>query len=199
MPPVKSTFGIQSEACGGVFLRKQSTCCRWLFSQRNSIVDGWQNSKCDYVWRKGFHHWGYTDEPWIPPGSYFSWFISNTNTRRWNFGLTPRPHFLEGAVIHLLDKAENVGLIVGQLRIKAGWWNASLALRDYSRSNKHKDSHEESSWFLSFPPLLPSSPPLFSTFPSWFPRILTPICFFYSLLYVNTNFVFTNLQIVPWI
>ena len=28
-------------------------------------------------------------------------------------------------------------LIVGQMPIKAGWWDASLALWDFSRSNKH--------------------------------------------------------------
>ena len=32
-----------------------------------------------------------------------------------------RPHFLEVELIHLVDKAKNVWLIVGQLPIKTGW------------------------------------------------------------------------------
>ena len=56
----------------------------------------------------------------------------------------PRPHFLQGELIHLVDKAKNVWLIVGQLPIKTGWRNAPLALRDFRRSNKHEDSHKES-------------------------------------------------------
>ena len=100
----------------------------------------------------------------------------NTNIRRWNVGLTPRPHFLEGQLIHLVDKAKNVWLIVGQLPIKAEWWSAPLELRDFSRSNKHKDSHKESPWFPALPPPfpaflppLPAFPPWFPTFPPWFP------------------------------
>ena len=102
-------------------------------SQRNSIVDVWRNSKCDSVFGEGFHHWGYIGESWTPPASWFSWFKPNANTRRWNLGLNPRPHFLEGEFIHLVDKAKNVWLIVGQLPIKAGWWNTPLALLDFSQ------------------------------------------------------------------
>ena len=41
-------FGIQSNIFGGAFLQMLSTC--WdhtLFSRRSSIVDAWQDSKCD--------------------------------------------------------------------------------------------------------------------------------------------------------
>ena len=38
-------------------------------------------------------------------------------TKSWT---DPRPHFLEGELIHLVDKAKNVGLINGQLLTKAG-------------------------------------------------------------------------------
>ena len=143
--------------------------------QRNSIVDVWRNSKCDSVFGEGFHHWGYTGESWTPPASWFSWFKPNANTRRWNLGLNPRPHFLEGEFIHLVDKAKNVWLIVGQLPRKAGWWNTSLALRDFSRSCKHKDSPEESSWFPAFPLWFPAFPPWFPAFPPWFPSFRSPI------------------------
>ena len=81
-------------------------------SQRNSIVDVWRNSKCDSVFGEGFHHWGYTGESWTPPASWFSWFKPNVNTRRWNLGLNPRPHFLEGEFIHLVDKASLIEIII---------------------------------------------------------------------------------------
>ena len=55
---------------------------------------------------------------------------------RWNLGLTLSPHFLEGELIHWLGKAKNMWLSIGQLPIKAGWWDAPLPLRDFSRSNK---------------------------------------------------------------
>ena len=88
--------------------------------------------------------------------------------KRWNLGLTRRPHFLQGELIHLVEKAKNAWLIVGQWPIKAGWWNAPLVLRDFSRSNKHEDSHEESPWFSAFP-TFPEFPHPFSAFPPWFP------------------------------
>ena len=51
-PLVRSTFRTWSEVCSGTFLWKQSTCySHRLFSVRSSIVDVWQNSKCDSVWR----------------------------------------------------------------------------------------------------------------------------------------------------
>ena len=58
-------------------------------------------------------------------------------TIRSYFGQTPRLNFLEGQLIHLGDKAKNVRLIIGQMPKKAGWWDASHAQRDFSRSNKH--------------------------------------------------------------
>ena len=109
-----------------------------MFSQRSSIVDVWQNFIYDSVWR-GFHHWGYTRESWTPPASWLFCFTPNTNAIRRNLGLTPRPHFLEGDHIHWVDKAKYVWLIVGQLPIKAGRWDAPLALRDFSQSNTLND------------------------------------------------------------
>ena len=57
-------------------------------------------------------------------------------TIRWNFGLTPRFYSLERELIYWVDKVENVWLIVGQLPIKAGWWDAPLELCDYSWSSE---------------------------------------------------------------
>ena len=57
------------------------------------VVDVRRSSKFDSVWG-GLHHWGYTRESWTPSASWFSWFIPNTKTIRWNLGLTLRPHFL---------------------------------------------------------------------------------------------------------
>ena len=71
-----------------------------------------------------------------------------------------RSHFLEGELIHLVDKAKYVWLIVGQLPIKAGWWNASLALRDFSRSNKHEDSHRIPTLIPRIATLIPHVPTL---------------------------------------
>ena len=46
-------------------------------------------------------------------------------TIRWNLGLTPALHFLEvGELTHWVYETKNLWLIVGQLPIKAGWWNA---------------------------------------------------------------------------
>ena len=69
----------------------------------------------------------------------------------------------------MVDKAKYVWLIVGQLPIKAGWWNAPLTLRDFSRSNKHEDSHKESPWFPAFPPWFSAFTSRFSAFPPPFP------------------------------
>ena len=49
-----------------------------------------------------------------------------TKTIRWNLGLTPRSHFLKGELAHWEDNAKNVWLMVGQLLIKARWWDAPL-------------------------------------------------------------------------
>ena len=55
--------------------------------------------------------------------------------------LITRPQLCcNGGYPYLVDKAENVWVIVGQLLIKAGWWDVPLALRDFSRSNKHNTS-----------------------------------------------------------
>ena len=42
--------------------------------------------------------------------------------------------------IHWVDMAENVWLLVGQLPIKAGWWDAPLAIREFIRRNMHDHS-----------------------------------------------------------
>ena len=65
-------------------------------------------------------------------------------TIRSNLGLTPRLYSLEGELIHWVDKAKSVCLTVRQFPIKAGWWDALLALQDFSRSNKHRNHVEDS-------------------------------------------------------
>ena len=40
-------------------------------------------------------------------------------------------------LIHWVDKTRNVWLIVGQLPIKAAWWDAPFMPQDFSRSNTH--------------------------------------------------------------
>ena len=58
---------------------------------------------------------------------------TNHKTIRWNLGLAPRLYFFEwGELSHWVGKAKNVSLIVGQLPIKARWWDAPIALRDFS-------------------------------------------------------------------
>ena len=89
-----------------------------------------------------------------------------------------RSHFLEGELIHLVDKAKYVWLIVGQLPIKAGWWNASLALRDFSRSNKHEDSHRIPTLISRIPNIptpIPRIPTLILRVPTLIPLIPTLI------------------------
>ena len=115
--------------------------------------------------------------------------VSTTGVTQWNLELLLRPNspdsyqtqiqeyqildwlhvlisLIEGELIYLVDKAKNVWLIVGQLPIKAGWWNALLTLRDFSRSNKHEDSHKEPPWFPAFPPPFTTFTPWFLAFPS---------------------------------
>ena len=53
---------------------------------------------------------------------------------RWNLGLTPRLHCLDGELIQWVDKAKNVWITVGQLPTKAGWYDAPFALQGFSRS-----------------------------------------------------------------
>ena len=62
------------------------------FLHRSSVVDVWQNSKCDFLWG-ALCHWGYTREFWTHYASWFPWFTPNTRTIRWNVGLTPRIFF----------------------------------------------------------------------------------------------------------
>ena len=50
-------------------------------------------------------------------------------TIRWNFGLTPSFYSPEREFTSWVDKAKNMWLIFGQLPVKAGWWDAALALR----------------------------------------------------------------------
>ena len=50
--------------------------------------------------------------------------------------MTPRSYAFEGELTQWVDKANDVGLIIWQLPIKAGWWNTPLMLRDVSWSNK---------------------------------------------------------------
>ena len=48
-PPIEGAFEIHSNMYGGAILRKLSSCyARWLFSQKSSIEDAWQNSKSCY-------------------------------------------------------------------------------------------------------------------------------------------------------
>ena len=58
---------------------------------------------------------------------------TNTKTVIWNLGLTPRPYYVEGELIHCVDKAKIVWLIVGQLPMKARWWDTLFALQNLSR------------------------------------------------------------------
>ena len=58
-------------------------------------------------------------------------------TIRSHLGQTPHLHFLEGRELsHWVGKAKNLWLIVGQLCIKAAWWDTPLVLWDFSWSNK---------------------------------------------------------------
>ena len=66
-----------------------------------------------------------------------SLYSHQTKNNKINPGLTPRLHFLEvGELSHCVYETKNLWLIVGQLPIKAGWWNAPLALWNFSWSNK---------------------------------------------------------------
>ena len=58
--------------------------------------------------------------------------------------MTPRLHFLEGALIHWVNEAKNMWPIDEQLPIKIKWWDAPLGLRDFSQSNKHEMLHSRS-------------------------------------------------------
>ena len=43
--------------------------------------------------------------------------------------MNPLPHFLEEKLIDCVDKAKNLWIIVSQLPIKAGWWDAPSGSR----------------------------------------------------------------------
>ena len=70
------------------------------------------------------------------PGFVILLIHTKHETIRWNLGLSPRFYSLERKLTQYVDKAKNMWLIVGQLPIKAGWWDAPLALWDFSWSNK---------------------------------------------------------------
>ena len=78
------------------------------------------------------------------PGFVILLIHTKHETIRWNLGLNPRFYSLERKLTQYVDKAKNMWLIVGQLPIKAGWWDAPLALWDFSWSNK------QSYFFFSF-------------------------------------------------
>ena len=54
--------------------------------------------------------------------------------------MNPHPYFLEGELIHLVDKTKNMQLTIGQLPIKFEWWEVPLSLWVFSRSNIHDHS-----------------------------------------------------------
>ena len=65
----------------------------------------------------------------------------NTKTI-WNLGLTPRPHSIEGELIHWVDKAKNKWLIVGQLEscvmnVVLVLWGVGSILRNRPKSMFH--------------------------------------------------------------
>ena len=71
----------------------------------------------------------------------------------------PRPHFLERELIHFVEKAKIVWLIVGRLSIKAGWWNDPLALWDFNQAINTKILTKCHPWFLAFLPQFSAFPP----------------------------------------
>ena len=81
-------------------------------------------------------------------------------TIRWNLGLTARLYYLEGELVHWVDKGKKkVWLTVVQLPIKARWWGAPVVLWYFSQTNKHcthvtdtlrQNPTNSISYFLSF-------------------------------------------------
>ena len=61
---------------------------------------------------------------------------SHQTQNKMKFWTDPRFYSHEGELTYQVDKTKNVWLIVGQLPIKAEWWDAPLALQEFSRSNK---------------------------------------------------------------
>ena len=128
----------------------------WLFSQKRTIVDVWQILNVTLSEVK------------------VSTRVTQGNLKlllRLNSSDLHQMQIQEDEILDWshVDKAKNLWLLVGQLSIKAVWWNAPLALRDISRSNKHEDSHKESHWFPVFPPWFPAFSHWFLAFPPWFP------------------------------
>ena len=70
------------------------------------------------------------------PNSLDSHQTQNNKMKFWTQSNKMKFYSLEGELTHWVDKAKIVLLIVGQLPIKAGWWYAPLALRDFSWTNK---------------------------------------------------------------
>ena len=105
----------------------------------SSVAVVWQDCKCDSVWglRRRFLSLQLHKRILNSPCLLIILIHTKHKTIRWNLGLTPRLHSLEGEFIHLVDKAKNVWLTVRKLPIKAGCWETPLTLRDFSWSNKH--------------------------------------------------------------
>ena len=78
------------------------------------------------------------------PAPLDSHIAPTTKTSRWNHRLTPRPHFLEGKLIHWVDKAKNMWIIVSWLPIKAEWWDAYLALQGFSQNIVNTPNYKNS-------------------------------------------------------
>ena len=94
--------------------------------QRSSVVDVWQ--LCLRRFPPLELHKGILNPS-------FSWFTPNTNAIRYKLGLTPGSHFLEGELIYWAGKAKSMWPIVRRLPLKVEWWDAPLALQDFSWSN----------------------------------------------------------------
>ena len=67
--------------------------------------------------------------------SFDSHQTQNTKMKLWT-GPTFLLPWTHQELTHLVDKAKNVWLIVGQFPIKPGWWDAPLVHQDFSWSNK---------------------------------------------------------------
>ena len=85
--------------------------------------------------RRRFLPLGLHKRIWNSPCLLILLIHTKHKTIRSNLG-DPRLHSLEGEFIYWVDKAKNVWLTVGQLPIKAGWWDAPPALQHFR--HKHK-------------------------------------------------------------
>ena len=102
------------------------------------------------------------------PAHQFSWCTCNTKATRWNHRLTPHPHFLDRELIHWTDKTENMWKIVGQLPIKAGWWDASLTFKRFSQSIANTPNYKIAKLSLLSLPSLVLTKKFTSELPSWY-------------------------------